>query len=83
MDEKTRNRTLKFIFDALDNIPEALKDAREEQRILNELTGNFLPERIRKTCGDKSLKRYERELRRYARKHPGLALPEDKEWISY
>jgi len=80
VDETVRNKTLKFVFEALDDVPETLKDAEEGQRILNELTGNFLPERIRKTCGDKSLKRYERELRRYARKHPGLALPEDNEW---
>lgn len=80
VDEKTRNRTLRFVFDALDQVPEALKDGQEEQLILNELTGNFLPERIRETCGDKSLKRYERELRRYARKHPGLVLPDENEW---
>lgn len=82
VDEKTRKETVRFIFDALDEVPDALKDAREEQRILNELTGNFLPERIRETCGDKSLARYERELRRYARKHSGLALPEDNEWTN-
>ena len=82
VDEKTRKETLRFIFDALDEVPDALKDTHEEQRILNELTGNFLPERIRETCGDKSLARYERELRRYARKHPGLALPEDNEWTN-
>ena len=79
VDEKTRGKTLRFVFDALDHVPEALKDGHEEQRILNELTGNFLPERIRETCGDKSLERYERELRRYARKHPGLSLPEENE----
>ena len=77
VDEELRNDTLRFIFDALDNIPPVLKSTREEQRILNELTGNFLPERIRKTCGEQSLKRYERELRRYVHKHPGLALPEE------
>lgn len=80
VDEKTRKETLKFVFEALDNVPTVLKDGREEQRILYELTGNFLPERIRETCGDKSLKNYERELRRYARKHPGLVLPDDNEW---
>lgn len=82
VDEKTRNKTLRSVFDALDHVPEALNDAREEQRILNELTGNFLPERIRETCGEKSLQRYGRELRRYARKHPGLHLPEDNEWTN-
>lgn len=79
VDEKVRNKTLQFVFEALDNTPPVLKSEREEKRILNELTGNFLPERIRETCGDKSLKRYERELRRYARKHPDLALPDDND----
>lgn len=82
VDEKTRNRTLKFIFDALDSVPSALKDEDDEQRILNELVGHFLPERILRTCGEKSLARYERELRRYARKHPRLPLKDEHEWIS-
>lgn len=82
VDEKTRNKTLRFVFDALDKVPLALADAQEEERILNELTGNFLPERIIRTCGEKSLKRYERELRKYARKHPRLRLSEDTEWTN-
>lgn len=65
VDEKTRRETLRFVFDALDNVPEALKDDREKKWILSELTGNFLPKRIRETCGEKSLKRYRRELERY------------------
>ena len=81
VDEKTRNRTLKFIFDALDKVPAQLKDERDEQRILNELVGHFLPERILRTCGEKSLQRYGRELRRYARKHPRLPLKDEDEWI--
>jgi len=80
VDEKTRNRTLKFVFDALDGVPAQLKDERDEQRILNELVGHFLPERILRTCGEKSLQRYERELRRYARKHPRLPLIDENEW---
>ena len=79
VNEKVRNKTIRFVFEALDNVPPTLKDKREEERILHELTGNFLPERIRETCGEKSLQRYERELRRYARKHPGLALPEEND----
>lgn len=80
VDEKTRNRTLQFVFEALDGVPPLLRDGREEQRILNELVGNFLPDRILCTCGKRSLKRYERELRRYARKHPRLPLKDDAEW---
>ena len=80
VDEKTRNRTLKFVFDALDGVPAQLQDERDEQRILNELVGHFLPERILRTCGEKSLQRYERELRRYARKHPRLPLKDENEW---
>ena len=79
VDEKTRNKTLRFIFDALDNVPPVLKDVNREQRILNELSGNFLPERILKTCGENSLRRYERELRRYSHKHPDLAPPDENE----
>ena len=80
VDEKTRNKTLRFVFDALDSVPDRLKDERDEQRILNELVGHFLPERILRTCGEKSLERYERELRRYARKHPRLPLKDEHEW---
>ena len=81
VDEKTRNRTLKFVFNALDDVPARLKDEREERRILDELTGHFLPERILRTCGEKSLRRYGRELRRQARKHPRLPLKDENEWI--
>ncbi|MBO6028215.1 MAG: zinc-dependent metalloprotease [Bacteroidales bacterium] len=81
VDEITRNKTLKFVFEALDSVPAELKDEREEQRILNELVGHFLPERILRTCGMKSLERYGRELRRYARKHPRLPLKDENEWI--
>ena len=62
-------------------VPAQLKDERDEQRILNELVGHFLPERILRTCGEKSLQRYGRELRRYARKHPRLPLKDEDEWI--
>ncbi|MBR6883723.1 MAG: zinc-dependent metalloprotease [Bacteroidales bacterium] len=79
VDEMTRNKTLRFVFDALDNVPQVLKDEHREQRILNELSGNFLPERILRTCGENSLKRYEHELQRYAHKHPDLAPPDENE----
>jgi hypothetical protein len=81
VDEKTRNRTLKFVFDSLDDVPAQLQDNREEQRILDELVGHFLPGRILRTCGGKSLRRYGRELRRQARKHPRLSLKDENEWI--
>ena len=80
VDEKTRNRTIRFVFEALDGVPALLRDEKEEQRILNELVGFFLPERILRSCGEQSLKRYERELRRYARRHPGLRLKDENEW---
>ena len=81
VDEKTRNRTLKFVFNALENVPARLKDESDERRILDELPGHFLPERILRTCGEKSLRRYGRELRRQARKHPRLPLKDENEWI--
>ena len=81
VDEKTRNRTLKFVFGALEGVPAQLQDKREEQRILNELVGHFLPERILRSCGEKSLQRYARELHRSARKHPRLPLKDENEWI--
>lgn len=80
VDEKIRNKTLLFTFEALDHVPAVLKDGDEEERILNELVGNFLPERILRTCGEKSLKRYERELHRYAHRHPGLRLKDENDW---
>lgn len=81
VDEKTRNRTLKFVFNALDDVPARLMDEHDEKRILDELVGHFLPERILRTCGEKSLRRYGRELRRQARKHPRLPLKDENEWI--
>ena len=41
----------------------------------------LVPERIRRTCGEKSLQRYGRGLRRLARKHPRLPLKDEDEWI--
>jgi hypothetical protein len=81
VDEKTRNRTLKFVFTALNDVPARLKEEHDEKRILDELVGHFLPERILRTCGEKSLRRYGRELRRQARKHPRLPLKDENEWI--
>ena len=62
--KKLRRQTLEFVFDALDNVPPQLADVKQHRRVLEELEGNFLPERIEKTTGKCSLKSYCRTLRK-------------------
>ena len=51
----------------------------EEQirRILDELTGNFLPQRLVETAGEKALKNHYRQLRKYRKRLP---LKNEKDW---
>lgn len=67
--EKIQAKTLKFIFESLQDTPAELSDEAEKKAILKELTGNFLPERIKKTKGEKALKRYIGKVERYHRKY--------------
>ena len=77
---KTRRETLRFVMDALSDVPVALADTTEQQRILDELVGNFLPKRLVSTVGEKELKDHYRQLRRLHRKYPELPLKGENEW---
>ena len=77
---KVRRKTLSFVMDALDRVPADLSDPRQEQAILNELVGNFLPERLLKTAGQKELDNYYRHLRRLHKKYPDLPLKPSDQW---
>ena len=56
------DETVAFVLSALASVPEALYDKGKEKRILGELDGNFLPERVEKTMGAKGLKHYRKQL---------------------
>ena len=77
---KVRRQTLSFVMDALAHVPAQLSDPRQEQAILNELVGNFLPERLLKTAGQKELDNYYRLLRRLHRRYPDLTLKPEQQW---
>ena len=67
-----RRNTLYFVFNALDNVPQELRDTAEQQRILDELVGNFLPKRILETTGEGSLKNYYKTLEKLLEQYPNL-----------
>ena len=71
---KVRRQTLSFIMEALAHVPDQLSDPSQEQIILNELVGNFLPDRLLKTAGKKELDNYYRHLRRLQKKYSQLTL---------
>lgn len=61
-------RTLKFVFRGLENCPQAIYDAKEEEEILAELDGNFLPKRIEENNGPEALLTYRKVLARKKKK---------------
>ena len=77
---KVRERTLGFVMDALAHVPDRLSDPCQEQVILDELVGNFLPERLYRTVGQKELDRYYKRLKRLHRKYPKLPLKPSEQW---
>ena len=77
---KVRRQTLSFVMDALAQVPAQLKDPVQEKVILDELVGNFLPERLVKTVGQKELDNYYRHLRRLDKKYPELTLKPFEQW---
>ena len=77
---KERRRTLAFVMQALAQAPAQLADPVKEREILDELVGNFLPERLVKTAGEKELKNYYRHLRCLQKKYPGLPLKPREAW---
>ena len=66
---KLQKKTLIFVLNGLTGVPPALKDLREEKRILDELEGNFLPERVLKNSGPEVFKAYERKIKRMKNKY--------------
>ena len=77
---KVRRQTLSFVMDALARVPAQLKDPVQEKVTLDELVGNFLPERLQKTVGQKELDNYYKHLRRLQKKYPDLPLKPAEEW---
>ena len=69
---RTSDRTLAFVMEALATVPPAIADEKQKRRILDELTGNFLPERVQKNGGEKELRHYYRKLKRLTNKYPNL-----------
>ena len=67
--EKVQRKTLAFVFQALASVPQELADGKEKERILKELEGNFLPDRVEKTCGEKALKQYKRQLKKLRKRY--------------
>lgn len=62
VDWRTQKETLRFIREALRNVPEEIYNPEREEWILKELQGNFLPKRVRERGGEKVFERYEREV---------------------
>ena len=77
---KVRRKTLSFVMDALAHVPAQLSDPSQKKVILDELTGNFLPERLVKTSGQKELDNYYRHLRRLHKQYPELPLKDMEQW---
>lgn len=77
---KLRRETTRFVMEALASVPEDLSDSVQQQRILDELVGNFLPERLLETVGRKELKDHYRQLKCLQRQYPGLPLKDPSEW---
>lgn len=66
---KVQRETLRCVFENLADVPPELKDEALERRILEELDGNFLPERVRATGGKRALKCYQTRLARLRKKY--------------
>ena len=77
---KVRRQTLAFVMDALAQVPVQLKDPVQEKIISDELVGNFLPERLLQTVGQKELDDYYKHLRRLQKKYPQLPLRPSEQW---
>lgn len=71
---KTGDRTLAFVMESLSSVPPEIADEKWESRILGELTGNFLPERVKKEGGEKELRHYYHSLRKLNNKYPNLSI---------
>ena len=70
VDGEVRKETVRFVMEALQQVPSVLSDVREQQRILDELVGNFLPQRLLETAGEKALEQYYQQLLLYRGRLP-------------
>ena len=77
---RTRRRTVNFVFKQLSQTPVELMDKRKQQELLDELVGNFLPERVLGNCGKCALRQYYRQLKRLHKKYPELPLKDYPDW---
>ena len=77
---RNRNQALAFIMQALAEAPAPLFDAMLQQNILDELVGNFLPERVYRNEGERGLKQYYGQLKKLHRKYPALPLKGQTQW---
>lgn len=66
---ETYEKTFSFVQKGLLEVPAALKDREQEQRILEELWGNFLPERVYMALGEKAFRRYEKKVNKLKKKY--------------
>lgn len=66
---ETYEKTFSFVQKGLLEVPTALKDREQEQRILEELWGNFLPERVYMALGEKAFRRYEKKVNKLKKKY--------------
>jgi len=64
-----QKKTLIFVAGALDGAPLQLKDPVRENRILEELEGNFLPKRVEENMGPKGLEKYRKQVARLKKKY--------------
>ncbi|MBP5397351.1 MAG: zinc-dependent metalloprotease [Bacteroidales bacterium] len=78
-----RRKTLEFVFDALETVPAELADGKQERQILDELVGNFLPQRLFSTKGKTEILDYYKHLSYLCRKHPRLKMKDGILWKQF
>ena len=67
--EDKQARTMAFIFADLSSVPPEIYNKEQEDQILAEFEGNFLPKRVKETLGEKGLRRYNTRLKGLKRKY--------------
>ena len=77
---KVQRSTLDFVLRSLQDVPPQLRDARQEQGILDDLVGSFLPNRVYETRGQRGLNAYYRQLRQLRDSYGVQALKDEQEW---
>lgn len=67
--EDKQARTMAFVFADLSSVPPEIYNKEQEDIILAEFEGNFLPKRVKETLGEKGLRRYNTRLKGLKRKY--------------